>query len=391
MTTSPNHPENEMIKVLLVDDQEIVAAGVRNMLEDEPGIEFHFCSDPSTVIDVANKIQPTVILQDLVMPDIDGLTLVRFFRANDATKEVPIVVLSSKEEAATKAESFACGANDYLVKFPDKLEVIARLRYHSKGYTALLQRNKAYRALAKELAEAAEYVISLLPAPLDQEPSTKWCFEPSTQLGGDSFGYHWMDDEHFAVYLLDVCGHGVGAALLSVSVMNVLRSQSLPGVDFKQPAEVLVGLNNTFKMENHNGMFFTIWYGVYHTKEKQLSYSSGGHPPAILISGPDSDNSNIKLLTGKGVVIGAMPDMDFKTETCSIDKYSKLYVYSDGAYEITVKSTGKMWTLEDFTDMVEAYAKDTSGKDIRDVRDQISRIQGKEQFEDDFSLLEVTF
>ena len=391
MTLSNNHPEKEIIKVLLVDDQEIVAAAVRDALKDEPNIEFQFCSDPATVIDVANKFQPTVILQDLVMPDIDGLTLVRFFRANAATKEVPIVVLSSKEEAATKAESFACGANDYLVKFPDKLEVIARLRYHSKGYTALLQRNKAYQALAKELAEAAEYVISLLPAPLDEAPSTKWCFEPSTQLGGDSFGYHWIDSETFAIYLLDVCGHGVGAALLSVSAMNVLRSHSLPGVDLKNPAEVLVGLNNTFKMENHNGMFFTIWYGVYNTKTRQLCYSSGGHPPAILINGPDSENSDTELLTGKGMVIGAMPDMEFKTETCSIYKYSKLYVYSDGAYEITVKSTGKMWTLEDFTDVVEDYAKDTSPKGIRDIRDQISKIQDSEQFEDDFSLLEVTF
>ncbi|MCF7974089.1 MAG: SpoIIE family protein phosphatase [Phycisphaerae bacterium] len=391
MTTSNTQPEKDMIKVLLVDDQEIVAEAVRDALQDEPDIAFEFCSDPVTVIDVANKFRPTVILQDLVMPDMDGLTLVRFFRANDATKEVPIVVLSSKEEPATKAESFASGANDYLVKFPDKLEVIARLRYHSKGYTALLQRNKAYQALAKELAEAAEYVISLLPAPLDQTPSTRWCFEPSTQLGGDSFGYHWIDTEHFAMYLLDVCGHGVGAALLSVSVMNVLRSQSLPGVDLKQPSEVLLGLNNTFKMERHNGMFFTIWYGVYNTQKKQLCYSSGGHPPAILVNGPDPEHSEIKLLTSQGVVIGAMPDMDFRTETCSIDTYSKLYVYSDGAYEITVKSTGKMWTLEDFTNMVEAYAKDASAKDIRDIRDQISKIQDKEQFDDDFSLLEVTF
>jgi sigma-B regulation protein RsbU (phosphoserine phosphatase) len=383
--------EEHKTRVLLVDDQEIVAAAVKNMLKDEDDIEFHYCSDPKAVIELANEIEPTVILQDLVMPDVDGLTLVRFFRANEKTKEVPIVVLSSKEEAETKAESFLSGANDYLVKFPDKLEVIARLRYHSKGYVALQERNAAYKALASELAEAAEYVTSLLPAPLDQAPSTEWCFEPSTQLGGDSFGYHWIDEENFAIYLLDVCGHGVGAALLSVSAMNVLRSHALPGVDIRKPAEVLTGLNETFKMEEHNDMFFTIWYGVYNTKDKQLSYSSGGHPPAVLINGPDSDNVEMKLLATKGVVIGAMPDMEFKTDTCSIDKYSKLYVYSDGAYEITVKSTGKLWTLEDFTAMLEKYAKDSSGKQISDIRDQVGQIQDSEQFEDDFSLLEVTF
>ena len=103
---------------------------------------------------MANEFAPTVILQDLVMPDIDGLMLVRFFRANAATRDIPLIVLSTKEEPKTKAEAFACGANDYLVKLPDKIELLARIRYHSKGYIGLLERNDAYRALedmAKQL------------------------------------------------------------------------------------------------------------------------------------------------------------------------------------------------------------------------------------------------
>ena len=90
-----------------------------------------------------------MILQDLVMPDIDGLTLVKNFRANEATRETPMIVLSTKEEPAVKAEAFALGANDYIVKLPDRLELLARIRYHSKGYIALLQRNEAYQALRR--------------------------------------------------------------------------------------------------------------------------------------------------------------------------------------------------------------------------------------------------
>ena len=90
-----------------------------------------------------------------------------------------------------------------------------------------------------------------------------WRFVPSTQLGGDSFGYHWIDGDHFAVYLLDVSGHGVGASLLSVSALNVLRSQSLHNTDFRDPAQVLERLNATFKMEQQDNRYFTIWYGVY--------------------------------------------------------------------------------------------------------------------------------
>ena len=110
------------IKVLLVDDQPMVGEAVRRMLADEPGVEFRYCPDPAQAIDAANDFKPTVILQDLVMPDIDGLQLVKYFRANAATRETPLVVLSSKEEPTVKARAFALGANDYLVKLPDKLE-----------------------------------------------------------------------------------------------------------------------------------------------------------------------------------------------------------------------------------------------------------------------------
>ncbi len=379
------------IRVLLVDDQEMVAAAVRNMLRDEPGIELHYCREPTKAIELANEIEPTVILQDLVMPEVDGLTIVRFFRANEKTREVPIVVLSSKEEALTKAESFASGANDYLVKFPDKLEVLARLRYHSNGYIARQERNQAYEVLARELAEAAEYVISLLPAPLEERLSTKWSFVPSTQLGGDSFGYHWIDNDHFAIYLLDVCGHGVGAALLSVSVLNVLRSHTLPDCDQRKPAEVLKGLNESFPMEEHNEMFFTMWYGVFNRADMKLTYASAGHPPAVLVDGPARTDAEMHLLGTKGIVIGAMPDMDFRADEISISAFSKLYVYSDGAYEIRVRSTGKLWTPEEWYTLLCEYAQAPDVHQLDTVREQVCSLQGADQFEDDFSLLEVVF
>src|SRR5687767_1206708 len=106
-------PESFPIKVLLIDDQAIVGETVRRMLAEEPNLEFRYCSDPTTALDVANEFQPTVILQDLIMPDIDGLQLVKFFRANPSTRDIPLVVLSSKEEPVIKAKAFALGANDY--------------------------------------------------------------------------------------------------------------------------------------------------------------------------------------------------------------------------------------------------------------------------------------
>src|SRR6478672_11025785 len=122
------------VRVLLVDDQAIVGETVRRMLADEAGVEFHFCQNPAEAVATANRFGPTVILQDLVMPDIDGLLLLKFFRANPATRETPMIVLSSKEEPVIKAKAFSLGANDYLVKPPEKLELVARIRYHSRAY-----------------------------------------------------------------------------------------------------------------------------------------------------------------------------------------------------------------------------------------------------------------
>jgi PleD family two-component response regulator len=153
------------ITVLLVDDQAIVAAAVKRMLETETDISFHYCQDPNQALQKALEVSPTVILQDLVMPDIDGLTLVRFFRGHPRLKNIPLIVLSTREEAATKAEAFALGANDYLVKLPDRIELIARIRYHSAGYINLLQRNEAYEALLESQQALASELALAQPLP----------------------------------------------------------------------------------------------------------------------------------------------------------------------------------------------------------------------------------
>ncbi len=382
------------IKVLLVDDQAMIGEAVRRMLAADKDIVFHYCSDPTQAVKIATELAPTVILQDLVMPEVDGLTLVKFYRANPRTHDIPLIVLSTKEEPTTKAEAFALGANDYLVKLPDKVELIARIRYHSGGYIAQLQRNEAYRALiasqkklAAELAEAAGYVKSLLPAPMTGEPKADWRFHPSTELGGDALGYHWLDEDHLAMYILDVCGHGVGAALLSISAMNVIRSRTLPNTDFLQPGEVLTTLNNTFQMEKHNNMYFTIWYGVYDKKQRKLSYASGGHPPAVLIAGPDAASARPVFLETGGTIIGATDEQTFKSSSCDIPSYARLYLFSDGAYEI-FRPDGSQWEYEEFVKLLQSVAPQ-GVPDLDHIMSTISTVHGSNAFDDDFSLMQV--
>lgn len=132
---------------MLVDDQAVVAAGLRKMLKDEADIELHYCSKASEAIEMACNMSPCVILQDLFMPEIDGLTLVRHYRNRPETLETPIIVLSSEEDAKVKADAFEAGANDYLVKFPCKHELIARIRYHARWFAHKQQRDESFRLI----------------------------------------------------------------------------------------------------------------------------------------------------------------------------------------------------------------------------------------------------
>jgi signal transduction histidine kinase len=161
------------IMVLLVDDQAMVAHAVRRLLADLPDIDLHYCSDPIEAISEANRIRPTVILQDLVMPSIDGLDLVRLFRANPATAETPIIVLSSKEDPEVKSQAFAVGANDYLVKLPDRIELVARIRYHSRAYMNQIQRDEAFRALRESQQQLLATNTALISLNQNLEEATR--------------------------------------------------------------------------------------------------------------------------------------------------------------------------------------------------------------------------
>jgi two-component system, chemotaxis family, response regulator WspR len=147
--------------VLLVDDQAMVGEMVRRTLANEPNLVFHYCSNACHAVAFAERLRPTVILQDLMMPEIDGLTLVPQYRQSPIVKDVPIIVLSVTEEPSVKCEAFRRGATDYLVKLPDPIELIARIRHHSKAYLNQIQRDQAYRALHESQQKLVEMNIEL--------------------------------------------------------------------------------------------------------------------------------------------------------------------------------------------------------------------------------------
>ena len=257
---------------------------------------------------------------------------------------------------------------------------------HQKTAAALNARNQVLERLNRELAEAAEYVRTILPPPITEGSiRADWRFIPSKSLGGDAFGYHMLDEDHFAIYLTDVSGHGVGAALLSVSVVNVLRSQSLPNTDFKDPEQVLEALNIAFPGEENNDMFFTIWYGVYHLPTRTLTYASAGHPPAILFT----KESNVTQLKTRNFVIGGMLDVAYEQRIQSIDIDASLYVFSDGVYEIE-KEDGSRWSFGEYISLLSSLNSDEHNS-LDSLYGQILQISKGGVFEDDYTILRASF
>jgi len=382
---------SDKITVLLVDDQLIIAESVKHIISREANIDFHWCQDPTEALNMAITIKPHVILQDLIMPEIDGLMLVKYFRAHLATKDIPIIVLSIKEDPEIKASAFMEGANDYMVKLPDKEEFLARIRYHSRAYRAFLERNDAFQkleesqnALKKEIDEAANYVQSLLPKPFKSNHiEADFRLVPSTVLAGDILGYQMIDQDHFAFYLIDVCGHGVGAALLSSSIINRLREKSV--FDFLNPAHVLEGLNRLYQVDEQNNLFFSIWYGVYCISEKTLTYANAGHPPVVIRHG-----NTISKLTPSGVMVGVMPETSYENTRVQIDLPSRLYLFSDGVFEYVLKD-GHASNLPDFISYLKTFPAESIPQDFERVSKFARGERSTFALADDFSIIIVDF
>lgn len=216
---------------------------------------------------------------------------------------------------------------------------VHRLRYQRRDKAEAAEAE----AIDRDLREASSYVASILPSPIADGPVVvEWFYQPTARLGGDAFGYQMLDERYFAIFLLDVAGHGAGAALHAVSVANVLRQRMLPGVDFRDPAAVIERLNDVFPMERHNELFFTIWYGVYDTVERAMTFAAGGHHAGYLV--PPTPDRPLALST-RNPAVGMMAGRSVASARIDVPPGSALSLFTDGVFEI-VDRDGQQWGLD---------------------------------------------
>ena len=238
--------------------------------------------------------------------------------------------------------------------------------------------------LQAELNSAAHYLRSALPDDLTGSVVSETCYLPSQTLGGDFFDVLWVDDDHLVAYLLDVSGHGVQSALVAVSAYNLMRSSTMTEPTLLHPGRMLGTLNRHFAMEDHDGNYVTIWYGVYEKSTRTLSYANGGHPPAVLFT----DGKAIGL-PSQSLPAGMFEDTTFPTAVVPIPPGSQLLLYSDGIFEISLPDGGQ-WSHAQFIQECARLAG-SPGWTLDDlVAAVLSRSAGG-SFEDDCSLVLLTF
>ncbi len=397
-------------RILIVDDE----PGNRDVLARQLTRQGHTVAEAGDGEAAIAKLRAEpfdLVLLDMMMPVLDGFSTLVALKQNPALRHLPVIMISALDEIAAVVKCIEHGAEDFLPKPFNPVLLRARIgaglqkkRFRDQEAAYLHTIERTQTRLRAELTEAENYIRSLLPAPGPcRTIHVDWRLVPSTELGGDSFGYHWIDDDHFALYLLDVCGHGVGAALLSAAAINVLRGSTLPGVDFRDPGLVLAALNNAFLMERQNEMYFTLWYGVWQPSSRTLRFAAGGHPPALLVTGgtgvppvsgeasrlaaaSSSESASAEPLAGAGMVIGGLEGMFYKTFTRHLPGPARLYLLSDGVYEISRADIGGMWSLDELRDFL-GRPRVPGADELDSLHAQVRALHGPGPLDDDFTIV----
>jgi len=390
-----------MVKILVIDDDATMRLLVTLVLRKQ-GYEVIQAKNGEEGLALAHEIIPALIICDWMMPKMDGLQVCQAIKSDPKFSATFFILLTAREEVADRIQGLDTGADEFLSKPIESTELQSRVRAGLRLYqlnqklqtlAADLQQQK--QLLEAELAEAAAYVQSLLPTPQDGKIAIRSYFLPSTELGGDFFYYDWIktaEQPLLRFYFLDVSGHGLRAALLSVSIRNFLQLSSLEerNINLENPGAVLNLLNDNFSMEAHGGQYFTIFYGTYNPQTRELTYANGGHPPGILVCPSDNSEQTLISFDATGIPVGFMPGFQFNVKAQVIPEASKLYVFSDGIYEMLDSSTGKPWGLKNFTAMLANFSH-SPGVYLEDLIRDIRQETGVETFDDDCAIIEFSF
>jgi len=390
-------------KILIVDD----SADLRRLLSltlIKTGYEVIEAIDGNDALAKAHTFKPDLILLDIVMPLLDGYGVCKMLKDDEHTTHIPIIFLSGKTDAADKIKGLEIGGADYITKPFDKGEIIARVQNQLKIQLLtleLIEKNKELtekqRWLDEDLKAAGGVQQSLLPHkyPDIKHLNIAWKFIPSYLIGGDIFNFIQFDEDNVGFYMIDVSGHGVPSALVTVSISQALQPMSgnvtkrkinsSPGYRISSPREVLETLDAEYPL-NRFESYFTMIYAIINVQDGNILYSNAAHPPPVLLH---KDGSH-ELLDAGGTIIGMDGILPFEEEQKTLYNGDRIIFYTDGVTEFQ-NDNGEFYGEERFLSILKENQDKKVVALIDAVMASIKDFGGNTKFQDDISLVGIEY
>ncbi|MHC4414911.1 MAG: PP2C family protein-serine/threonine phosphatase [Planctomycetota bacterium] len=380
--------------LLVVDDNEMN----RDMLSRRLGRRGHTVAtaeDGRKALEMIGEQPFDVVLLDIMMPGIDGIEVLKTVRQKHAAGDLPIIMATAKDESDDIVAALKLGANDYVTKPLDFQVVLARVQTQLSLKRAKEALTTAHARMKRDLEAAAKVQQALLPvtAPKTERARFAWEYRPCDELAGDSVNVFEIDDRHVGIYVLDVSGHGVPAALLSVSVTHSLAqrdSQSSiitepgdggSGLLIVEPARVAGRLNQLFPMAANANRYFTLVYGVLDTESGLFRFVAAGHPGPIVVR----DDGSVEALDVSSFPIGIVKEGEFEEASVQLRPGDRLFLHSDGVNEER-NPEGEMFGRARARDLVASLRGRPLTEALSSVVESLADWKGDRDFTDDVSL-----
>jgi phosphoserine phosphatase RsbU/P len=406
---SPDRELWQAVKILLVDDDPHICELLAALLRQQ-GHEVLEAYDGEVAWQLVEERQISFVVSDWMMPNLSGVDLCRRIRAADFERYVYVILCTGKGAKSDLIEGMDAGADDFLVKPIGNEELCVRIRAGERvlrlqqkladknhDLAGMNQRlHCAHKLIEDDLKAAAWMQERLLPAPTLQAHGVRceWRLQPSGYVAGDIFNFFVMDEKQVGFYLLDVSGHGVPAAMLSVALGMMLTPDATHGSPLKSynrdtglfevllPDHAIRELNRRFQLKDDR--YFTMIYGLFDTHSSILRMAQAGHPSPILIR----KDSRLQILGSGGMPIGVWPDIEFDCFDVSIKHGDRLLLYSDGVTEC--KSVhGETFGEDRVVDCLEQLSTRPLDELLGELMDVVRSWRGDSEFEDDLSLLAI--
>ena len=372
-----------MSQILVIDDDITIQLTLQRTLQKH-GYTVTTAANGEDGVAKALELLPEVIICDWMMPGLKGPQVCRQIKAHPRLKSTFFILLTAFDTTEDLVRGFDAGADDFLIKPPKITELRARIRAGLRASELNRTLQQTTEQLTSEWSKAADYLHSLLPDPLSGLIATQRYYRPCSMLAADAFATHWLTPDDLMLAIWDISGRGMEAVCQSIQLQEWFKYQSLPEIDYSDPASVVSALN--WQVQDSKQVFLTLWYGCFHRPTQTLTYCSSGHPPALLTT----SEGDVEELATPAPPLGVFAESDYYNSQCTVAPGDGLLLYTDGIYQIALSSGGR-WQRDKFVDLWSSIRRSQGPQPLQLLIDQVEDRRQEPEFMDDVALLFARF